>query len=292
MTFCFAFKASPDGIAIITDTRLSTLNQHNELETLSGNYLKVVSPRENCVIAFSGIIGQIKELIVGLEECLTQINENIQYEEFLRLTKNRYSEMWQRGVFANAAPEIAIIYSDTRHSHGSTRCRLSRLVFGVKNSKPYVSEETGVELEYVSIGWIPEGRKLLSSRAADALSELESRNLIIDTNCDKLAASLPISSTVKHSVRLDSSGERNFTFRKKLRAYCNSLDKTNQANIAFEPMLIFGAAALRAIESQMHELRKHNIPDHNCIGDNWTLVTLTRRYGLRIHPDSELRACW
>lgn len=293
MTFCFAFKAPPDGIAIITDTRLSSLNSHDELSAISGDYLKVVSPRDNCVIAFSGMIWQVKELIVGLDECLRQTNENLQYEAFIRFIENRYAGMWQRGAFTHTLPEISLIYSDMRHTHGSTRCRLSRLVFGTKNSEPLISAETSHDLDYVSIGWTLEGRKSLSSRAADALGELESRNLLIDSNCDKLVALLPISSPVTHSVRLDSSGERNYTFRKKLRAYCNSLEKINRENnISFEPMLIFGSAALRAIESQMHELRESNEPYHACVGDSWTLTTLTRRYGVRVHPDTELRACW
>lgn len=251
----------------------------------------MISPKGNCFIAFSGAIGQIKKLTLGLSEILEKSCESTQYEIFLKFIRTRFDEMWQQGDFQNNPPEIALIYADIRHVHGSTRCKLLKLECCLKNLKPHISELIGAGIEFVSIGWTPEGRRMLSSGAANALGELESRNLLIVTKSEQLSKLLQNHPSAINSVIMDSSGERNSTFRKKLRAYCNSLDKDKPSDIPLEPMLIFGGAAKQSIEFMMQDLRKMNVPMHDCVGDNWTLVTLTRRYGFRVHSNVELQAC-
>ncbi len=289
MTYCFAFKAPPDGFAIISDTRISS-EIGGVIEIEEGDYLKVFSPRKNSFITFSGKLWQLKSLLLELPSYLASVDEKIQFERLESFLKLKYSEMWQRECFSEKNyPSMELIYGDIRHKRGSMQCRLARYDLGIKNGKPAIAKTMGKKIEWVSIGWTPDGRRLLSNAAADALCELESRGLDIRSCAGtKASGSYLELGNGALGVILDSSGVRNSSFRKVLRSYANNLEHNKSANIKFEPMLIFGGVAQNAIEYAMEDARKIAMPYSDYVGSNWTLATLTQRFGFVVHSNHDL----
>jgi hypothetical protein len=296
MTFCFAFKAPPDGIAVITDTRLS-IAMGDAIKPIQGDYLKVFSPRKNCVIAIAGAINQLEILLNGVTSTIP-LDDEYEFEFFMNTLRQRYHEMCIDGYLnSENPPSMSLIYGDLRHKHGTTKCRLTSFRFLIRDNKPCIERKIGDKVSYTSIGWTEEGRKILDANAINALQELESRSLVISEANEserkyfyKKAGYTP--SEPSTLIRYDSSGKRDSSFRKELRRFSNNLDfnKKKDTKIHLEPMLVFGSAVQNELEGSMKEIREQNIPYHECIGTNWTLATLTRKHGFKIHSDKELKA--
>ena len=294
MTYCYVFNSEPDGIGIVTDTRLSILTRFGEIDIIPEDYLKVYSFTNRSAIILSGKIEHIRIILEGAAETLRITNESKWYDSFIQHCSQKYSYSCQQGIFAeNSLPEIQLIYADIRHRRGSTKCRMVRLEFEYSRNKPKIRRRTALSGEYLSIGWTPQGRRELNVAASNVLYEIESRNLIVrnlsddeKNNFEGIHGKL---SGNAHTCVLDSSGVKDGAFRKTLRKYCkNSPSIIPGSKMHYEPVMIYAAAASKAISERMVELRRLSAQHHQSVGDKFIISTITQKQGLKLYNGEQL----
>lgn len=294
MTYCFAFSAEPDGIAVISDTRV-TFEMAGELQVDHGDYLKVLSPKENSLIAVSGGVFELKLLLDELLGAIENVSAARQFDAVHEFLKTRYSKIFSAlTAYKKSIRPMSLIYGDIRHKRGSTKCRLAKYDFRVINGRPAIGFTMGGKFGWFAIGWSQDGRRLLSQAAIENLSEIESRSLRVYEPSSKQNKTLYKSHNIENSAPysafiFDSNGQRDGSFRKTLRQFANNFEANKEANVKLEPMLIMGGTAKNAIEHAMLDARTKGIPDSEAVGTNWTLATLTRRFGYRVHSSSDLQ---
>lgn len=211
------------------------------------------------------------------------------HEAFKRQLASQMVVLWNEGYFCKTfLPSISVIYADIRKHRSKSMTRLASYDLGVVRDKPAIGQKNGKKVEWTSIGWTPEGRKFLNEQAIDALSELESRSLKIRDFTDEEKSLMQSSRGLSVGV-LDSGGPRDSTFRKVLRKHCAELP-VKPGGVPVEPMLIFGAAALKSIEAAMLEARSIGFSHSHWVGNNWSLATLTTKYGFFVHADDVVKS--
>jgi hypothetical protein len=169
-----------------------------------------------------------------------------------------------------------------------------RLEFGYHEHKPKIFRRTAKSGQYLSIGWTRQGRQELNVAASNTLSELEDRNLSIRKMTveekDKIGHFQGNSPVNCHSCIMDSSGIRDASFRKSLRKYCNNLPSLSPSTMHYDPVMIYSAAAMKAIDGRMKELRSLFMPFHEVVGDKFIISTITPKQGFKIYSEEQLQA--
>ncbi len=295
MTYCYVFNAEPDGVGIITDTRLSSITTFGEVDVDPEDYLKVYSPTKRAAIIISGNIRNLKNILQGVEAIFFEKKESKWFDSFIEKCTDNYLSCCDEGVFSSdILPQVQIIYADIRHRKGSTKCRMVRLEFYFENGEPKIARRYAMTGQYLSIGWSPEGRHELNESASYALCELDSRSLIIrKATKDEIKSIEKVNGKLKNNSVLsvmDSSGDKDGTFLKKLRKYCKKLPRFSQTTMHYDPVMVFSAAAVNSIEIRMDELRKKSLQYHETVGNTFVISTLTQKQGFKQYSDKELRA--
>lgn len=294
MTYCFAFKASPDGLGVISDTRLTSVNNLGELAAERAPFQKVYNPTSHSFIVVAGTLCHLRAILKGNSNSLRCEKPNKRYDLFLKLIKARYLDLFKSGFFSvNNVPDAEVIYGDCFRRRSKTTCRLLKIKFTIRNGQPAMGLGHGKQLEWSAIGWTPEGRRFLSDAATDALRELASRNAKIQqiSNSDLeefLGDNAPNKEASPVAFKLDTSRKRDSSFLPVLRNYCNQAANQYQDMKWFTPIFFLSLAPYSAIVSRMQQARNIGIPLHESVGDLWCLATVSHRYGFQIHKDSEM----
>ncbi len=294
MTYCYVFNLSPDGIGVISDTRLSSVTTFGDVNYDMAAYQKIYCPAKNTFITFAGMLDHISELLKGLGSYLSTVDARSKFNAFERFVKKRYGELWGCGYFnIQNLPNIALIYGDIRQHRGKAKCRVLKLEFGFHQNKPSIWYNTYNKRQSTAIGWSKEGRKRLNYTAGASLAELESRSLLISApekqlleKLSKIHGSIQENAYVAH---MSTSGKRDGSFRTTLRKHCNDLPKLAPQVMRYNPVMIFSGAAQKAIKSEMDNLRREMLEGHETVSDTWALGNLTLRDGFRVSSDEELR---
>lgn len=288
MTYCFAFAAPPDGIAVISDTRISLGKRNFDAQQ------KVFFPDKNSIIAFSGTVGKLAILLENISHKIASCPVEKRIDALTRELRMRYGEMFRSGQLSIETVEshgMSIIYGDVRFKRNTTITRLVKFDFTLKNGMPNINVQNAERFGWLAMGLTPVLRQFISNTAADRLDELENRGLVIrekpsqknpfpgkkpymvmdDRSKSKLKAS-PI------SFRLDSSGERDGTYRASLRKFYSEQKKQGINVPILEPIQQFGIAAMQRIASLVEELKRplNPVPDIHLVSDTWCLATISR----------------
>lgn len=291
MTYLYAFNAEPDGIGVISDTRLTLVSTLGQLRVAPDQVAKVSPLGQRAFVGIAGTIDHAASILDGLAYVLRSSNDSQWHELFVRHCEARLAAYLADGTYSERhPPEVQLIYGDIRHKRGRTKCRLIRLETSNVNGGIKLVRKTATEGQYLAIGWSQEGRRELNAAASDALAEIEGRGL----NVSRLPAN-EIDQIYQHpgegrGVKLDSSGPRIGNFRSQLRKYSARTFLRNSNVLAVEPVLLYCGIAQAAIEAKAEELRCREVEGINTVGHQWTPASLTLRHGFRAFNDGELVA--
>jgi len=294
MTFCFAFSANPDGIAVVADTRIS-----KDDKQFSDGYQKVFFPTENSFVAVSGILGPLSFLLKDIGDSLSPIAFDRRID-FLRMhLRQRYIDGLEKGHFPGSPDDAFLIYGDVRLQKGPARSRLAQFNFQFSDGKVVFGEKSAPNLGWRCIGTTPPIRRFLANMAAASLQDLEQRSLEIRSKADSLemtAGRVPYQRLDRRSasfcgskpgaVLLDSTGPKNGSFRKTLRAFANAQEASG-SDVIVEPIQVFGSAALQAIVDQVAVFKNPPLLGIEAISDTWSLATISRRNGIRLYTGDD-----
>lgn len=85
MTYCFAFKLSPDGIGLVADQRISIVSSLGELTIENDSSLKIYKVHETGMIAVAGNISQLRYVLSGLSEQIGRFLTSRRFDYFTRI---------------------------------------------------------------------------------------------------------------------------------------------------------------------------------------------------------------
>lgn len=291
MTYLYAFNAEPDGIGIISDTRLTHVNTLGELRVAPDQVAKVYCLGRRAFVGIAGTIGHVASILDGVVHILRAADDSKVYELFVHHCEARLAACLADGTFSvEHPPEVQLIYSDIRHKRGTIKCRLIRLEIVNADGNLKMHRTTATKGQYVAIGWSQEGRSELNAVASDALAEVEGRGLEISGLRADEIIKLGLHTPADQAFRLDSSGPRIGNFRSQLRKYAARMFLRNCNALAPEPVLMYCGIAQAAIEAKAYELRHRELDGIETVGEQWTPASLTLRHGFRIFNNGELMA--
>jgi hypothetical protein len=288
MTFCFAFSANPDGIAVVADTRLSRDEQR-----FSDGHQKVIFPTEDSFIAISGVWGPLTYILRDIGDAISPVPLSRRIDFLRTHLRQRYVEGLEKRSFAGSPEDANLIYGDVRFHKGANRTRLVRLCFQFESGTTVFGERSAPNFGWQCIGVTPALRKFLANAAVASLQELDQRGLTVRSEPNSLhlatgraphqslySRGFTFEPSASAAIHLDSSGPRDGTFMKTLRAF-------TKANTAIEPIQVLGGAALQAIADQVAVFRNPPLPGIEAISDTWSLATISRRNGIRLYTGDD-----
>ena len=306
MTFCLAFSASPDGIAVISDTRITHVGGYSD------GFQKTFFPTDNSFIAVSGSVGTLRELLEGVAQHLNTVVSDARIDSLRSLLQQRARRM-QSKVPGDSA---SIIYGDVRLEKGPSRCRLVRFDVGWSNTGASLSrEQSGATFAAQQATGFP-GEK------ADALPWLcigimeGTRNFIGNTTMAHVRSFLPLGLNIMETVdkshilahgrvyqqvnirassnlagssavAFDMTGPEDGSFRRKLREYAN-VQAAKGVQTTIDVINTLGVAALKRTKEFVKEIP--GAMGLDTVSNNWTLATISRRSGIKLLSDEDANA--
>ncbi len=304
MTFCMAFSANPDGIAVIADTRITLSNSFRD------GYQKIIFPTDNSFIAVAGSI----EILMFVLEDVSDLLQSIAPHTRVDALRNRIRERIKVFVSDNSVQEsrdgASFIYGDVRMNNGPTHSRLLRfdLTFS-ESGAPLITEQKGSnfssqeakkfpqdqrinELPWLCIGTNPGTRNFFGNTAMNQIRQFLPCSLEISTaiNLTEIKARGKVYQEINFrgrsrphgdntAVFLSTAGPPDGSFRRKLRSFANEKEK-NGEHTPFDVINFLGWAALKRIELLMTEVP--GAMGLDTISETWTLATISRRGGIRL----------
>lgn len=268
MTFCLAFAANPDGIAVIADTRITFDKGYED------DYQKVIFPTNNSFLAVAGSVRTLKYMLEDISPSLTAVDPEVRIDVLRTRLRARFTSHLAALPGPTADDGASVIYGDVRLENGPTGCRLLRFEFGVAEGGPVFAEVTGKQfaetqatkfpddppdhLPWVCIGSYESLREFIGNTAMAHLREMLRRSLeVIPTDksvaqgrnpyqqTDIRAATTPQGSG---ALIFNMLGTENGSFRKKLREYVNQQEQRGEQAL-LDPIYVLGMAAMKCRES-------------------------------------------
>jgi hypothetical protein len=298
MTYCFAFSLNPDGLAVISDTRVTTSTRAYDGQQ------KVFFPTPYSFLAIAGKLANIESMLAGVSAAILEVHESQRLDQVVRFLDRRCRELPSLKDLTEQSLDregFAIIYGDTRRHRSGNRARLIRLELRVSSEgAPYLHREVPPNLGWVAIGTAPATRRFIGNTAADSLGSLEQRGLRIrplpSTYTPPYGTPIITDLTVRgkqrlkerQALQLDSSGPRDGTFRKVLREHYRQQLKAGNPIHQLSPLVVFAAAARDAIAGQVAEFKSGpGIPDVAGISDAWCIATISNPEGAQLYTDRD-----
>lgn len=307
MTFCLAFSASPDGIAVISDTRITHVSGYSD------GFQKTFFPTDNSFIAVSGSVGTLRELLEGIAQHLNTVVSDSRIDSLRSLLQQRARRMQSKVPDDSAS----IIYGDVRMERGPSRCRLIRFDVGWSNTGASLSprQQSGASFAAQQATRFP-GEK------ADALPWLcigimeGTRNFIGNTTMEHVRSLLPLGLNIVETVDkshilahgrvyqqvnirassnlagssavvFDMTGPEDGSFRRKLRDYAN-VHAAQGVHTTIDVINTLGIAALKRTKDFVNEIP--GAMGLDTVSNNWTLATISRRSGIKLLSDEDANA--
>ncbi|GAB3462749.1 hypothetical protein GCM10027321_24680 [Massilia terrae] len=298
MTYCFAFSLNPDGLAVISDTRVTTSTR------IYDGQQKVFFPTPYSFVAVAGNVANLEAMLTGISERLMSVHERDRMDQLIRFLDRRCEQLPSlRGLTEQSLQRegFAIIYGDTRRHRSGSRARLVRLELRANGEgTAYLDRHVPPrDLGWVAIGTAPGTRAFLGNTAAYNLGRLEQRGLVIRVQPSTFTPppDTPIYSDLtargvrrpheRQALILDSSGPRDGTFRKVLRQhYREQLQSGNRVH-QLSPLVAFATAAKDAIAEQVAEFKTGpGLPDVDGISDTWCIATISNPEGAQLYTET------
>ena len=304
MTFCMAFSANPDGLAVISDTRITQSNSFRD------GFQKTIFPTQNSFVAVSGRVGILAFVLEDVSSILQQIAPDARINTLRKRLKERFNDFVRAGMAQGLADGASIVYGDVRLEKGPTRCRLVRFDLTYSDlGEPKITEQTGTkfsteeakkfpqdqrfsELPWLCIGTIPGTRNFIGNTAMDHVHQYLASGLEITTGVEKKAMKtrgrvyqeVSVRGTSKPyggnaAVVFDMGGQPDGSFRKKLRWFAKE-QKIKGEHAIIDVIQVLGMAALKRIQLLMTAIP--GAIDLETVSDTWSLATISRRGGLRL----------
>ena len=305
MTFCLAFSASPDGIAIISDTRITHVSGYSD------GFQKTFFPTDNSFIAVSGSVGILCELLEDVAQHLNTVGSDARIDSLRSLLQQRARRM-QSKVPGDGA---SIIYGDVRMEKGRSRCRLARFDVGWSNTGASLCEQSGASFA------AQQATHFLEEKA-DALPWLcigvmeGTRNFIGNTTMAHVRGFLPLGLSIEETVDkshilthgrvyqqmnirsssnlvgssavvFDMTGPEDGSFRRKLRDYA-SVHAAQGVHTTIDVINTLGIAALKRTKNFVNEIP--GAMGLDMVSNSWTLATISRRSGIKLMSDEDANA--
>lgn len=297
MTFCFAFSLNPDGLAIVSDTRITTSTK------VYDGQQKVFFPTPSSFIAVAGNVANLEAVLSGVSEYAVKAHEAVRMDEVIRFLERRCRQLphltglTAEGLETNG---FAIIYGDTRRHRSGSRSRLIRLELRVNGEgTPYLDRLVPPNLGWVAIGTTASTRRFLGKTAAHSLDQLEQRSLVIRPQQGSFMPppGTPVYSSLtirgargqheRQAVLLDSTGRPDGTFRKVLRQHYRQELAAGNAVHQLSPLTVFATTAKDAISRHVAIFRSSPGPsDVDGISDTWCIATISNPQGAQLYTDT------
>ena len=307
MTFCLAFSASPDGIAVISDTRITYGNGYSD------DFQKIFFPTDNSLIAVSGHVGALRELLTGVAHCLDTVIPEARIDSLRRLLQQR-AQLMKSKVTSDS---VSIIYGDVRMQKGPSRCRLARFdvcwtntgalhfheqsgaSFAAQQASKFPSEKANA-LPWLCVGMMESTRNFIGNTTMDHVLSVLSLGLEIAETVDKshivrhgrtyqqmnirASSNLTGGST---AIFFDTTGAEDGSFRRKLRNFADARAAKGVHTTA-DVINILGIAALKRTKDFVNEIP--GAMGLDTVSNNWTLATISRRSGVKLLSDEDSNA--
>jgi hypothetical protein len=306
MTFCLAFSATPDGIAVISDTRITHVNGFTD------GFQKTFFPTDNSFIAVAGSVGTLHGLLSDLAENLQPVSPDARIDSLRSLLYRRARGMQSK----SPADAASIIYGDVRMQKGPSRCRLARFDVGWSDSGAVVLREQSGEnfaaqqathfpgekadaLPWLCIGMVEGTRNFIGNTTMAHVRGYLPLGLRIVGTVDKnhivahgslyqkvniRASSTP---TGSGALAFDMTGPEDGSFRRKLREYAN-VQAANGVHTMVDVINMLGIAALKRTEDFVKEIP--GAIGLDTVSQSWSLATISRRSGIKLLSDEDANA--
>jgi hypothetical protein len=303
MTFCLAFSASPDGIAVVSDTRIT------HVKGFTDGFQKTFFPTENSFIAVAGSLGTLQELLAGVAQHLQPVVPDARIDSLRSLLQQRALRM-QSKVPGDSA---SIIYGDVRMQKGPSRCRLVRFdvgwsdldasLFREQSGDSFAAQqathfpgEKADALPWLCIGMIEGTRNFIGNTTMAHVRSYLPLGLNIVETVDKShivahgrvyqqanirASSNPAGS---NAVVFDMTGPEDGSFRRKLREYANA-HAARGLQTTIDVINTLGIAALKRLVNEIP-----GAMGLDTVSNNWSLATISRRSGIKLLSDEDTNA--
>lgn len=305
MTFCLAFSASPDGIAVISDTRITHANGFND------GFQKIFFPTDNSFIAVAGSVGILYELLTGIAEHLQSVVPDARIDTLRGLLQQRARLMAPKMPGDSAS----LIYGDVRMEKGPSRCRLIQFDLGWSDTgtslfreqsggrfaaqqATYFPGEMADLLPWLCIGMIDGTRNFIGNTTMAHVRQYLPLGLKIMENVEKSdltrgrvyqQVNIRDASNLVGSgaVVFDTTGPEDRSFRRKLREYANA-QAAGGVHTMFDVINTLGIAALKRTEDFVKEIP--GAMGLDTVSNNWALATISRRSGIKLLSDQDPNA--
>ena len=310
MTFCMAFSANPDGLAVIADTRITLSNSFQD------GFQKIIFPTKNSFVAVAGRVEILKFVLDDVSKFLQRITPNARLDAFRTRLRERFNDIARIDEVQGQEDGASFIYGDVRLEKGPTRCRLMRFDLTFSDSgEPLIKEQTGAsfsveeakkfpqdqrvsELPWLCTGSIPGTRDFIGNTAMDHVHQLLTRGLEISTDVDtetikargRVYQEVSVRGRSKPyegnaAVILSMAGPSDGSIRKKLRWFSKEQEKKG-THAAVDVIQVLGMAALKRIELLMTEIP--GAIGLEAVSDTWSLATISRRGGQQLVTGEDL----
>ncbi|NML44095.1 hypothetical protein HHL11_10070 [Ramlibacter sp. G-1-2-2] len=306
MTFCLAFSANPDGIAVVSDTRITLTNGYQD------GFQKTIFPTENSFISVAGSVGTLLFVLDDVARFIQQAVPEGRIDALRNRLSQRFRSLTQLGRVTTEADFAFVIYGDVKLQKGPTRCRLVRFdlvlsesgepvlhqqtasEFAAEEAKKFPDDPRTTEFPWLCIGTIPGTRNFIGNTAMSLVRDYSASSLEFVPEFDEEAVrAIKASARVHHQVAVratskpytrsavgfDMRGKPDGTFRKKLRAYANEQERKGVRDV-IDVIQVLGMAALKQIEFTMAEIP--GAIGLESVSETWSLATISRRSGTRL----------
>ena len=307
MTFCLAFSANPDGIAVVADTRLTFYRRYED------DFQKVIFPTDNSIVCVAGSVRTLRHVLHEISPYLQAIAPPARASAFRARIKERFAAHLSTLSSPDKDDAAAVIYGDIRLGSGPLGARLHRLDLRVQYGRPLFSEATArefadarprnfqmtraYELPWLCIGAYESLRDYLGNTAMGSIRDLCRRSLAISRAELSIGDGLvpyqrmefrgSTVSQVPGAFVFSSAGRDDGTFRNRLREYVRMQLRLGEQPV-LDPIYVLGSAAMKAIESHVEEFRRGAVRHIDTIGSAWTFATISRDQGIKLStgPDA------
>ncbi|MGQ3049490.1 MAG: hypothetical protein ACT6Q8_22695 [Niveispirillum sp.] len=243
---------------------------------MSDNVQKVWSPNRQCFFAVAGCVELISSLLEKIPGMLAKTKDRGWYSMIHSELPKIYIKLISDGNFKNEDQNAQIIYGSARKNRGSTIFNLAEFDFAFSQETARIGRNFKKN-DFCAIGATKEIRKKLSDAAIENMNDLYHRTASISImgEQDRNNLSKTLNLEKDDLVFTMHSGQgAGQPFLRKIRSFRSNELQQPEGALKLSGTLLLGAAAMKAIEEEMNEIRLKKFPYCESIGKTWHLSVL------------------